>query len=387
MESEWDPLRMLGAVTAVCLLLWAAWGVGCTAYVYLLPQVRRGAPWLRSHGAWAVVTGATGGIGRAYAHELARRGLNIVLISRNLSKLKHEAKEIERLHGTVTRVIQADFTGGLEIYEAVKAGLKGLEIGVLVNNVGILYASSPSKLLDCENVAKRLSDVINCNIMSVAQMTAIVLPQMVSRSKGIIINISSLLGKKPYPLFSAYSASKAFVRSFSQAVGAEYFAQGVLVQTVNPFLVESSMTANMKYRKTIMNSEDYARQALDTLGLTSQTSGCLTHAVQSFLLALLLPNWFSLSRWGVKFSYLLTSSVAKGLWDSVNCKMTSVVQMGAGSQRTCLLLQEALPHNSQTCQAPLGLPQPPDLPHLTTLDDRHVCPTGLSVPQEQCQGY
>lgn len=53
MESEWDPLRMLGVVTAVCLLLWAAWGVGCTAYVYLLPQVRRGAPWLRSHGAWA----------------------------------------------------------------------------------------------------------------------------------------------------------------------------------------------------------------------------------------------------------------------------------------------------------------------------------------------
>lgn len=56
------------------------------------------------------------------------------------------------------------------------------------------------------------------------------------------------------------------------------------LQTVNPFLVESSMTANMKYRKTIMNSEDYARQALDTLGLTSQTSGCLTHAVQ-------VPPW------------------------------------------------------------------------------------------------
>lgn len=305
MESEWDPLRALGAVTAVCLLLWAAWGVGCTVYVYLLPQVRRGAPWLRAHGAWAVVTGATSGIGRAYAHELARRGLNIVLISRNLSKLKHEAKEIERLHGRVTRVIQADFTGGLEIYEAIKTGLQDLEIGVLVNNVGMLYAKQPSKLLDCENIAKRLSDLINCNIMSVAQMTAIVLPQMVSRSKGIIINISSILGKKPNPLFSAYSASKAFVRSFSQAVGAEYFSEGVLVQTVNPCLVESNMTADTKYRSAVMNSEDYARQALDTLGLTSQTSGCLSYAVQSFLLALFQPSWFSLSRWGVKLSYQL----------------------------------------------------------------------------------
>lgn len=53
MESEWDSLSALGAATAVCLLLWAAWGVGCTVYVYLLPPVRRGAPWLRAHGAWA----------------------------------------------------------------------------------------------------------------------------------------------------------------------------------------------------------------------------------------------------------------------------------------------------------------------------------------------
>lgn len=53
MESDWDTLRALGAVTAACLLLWAAWGVGCTVYVYLLPPVRRGAPWLRAHGAWA----------------------------------------------------------------------------------------------------------------------------------------------------------------------------------------------------------------------------------------------------------------------------------------------------------------------------------------------
>ncbi|KAM5297507.1 17-beta-hydroxysteroid dehydrogenase type 3-like [Glossophaga mutica] len=342
MLSQWDPLRALGAAEPCACCCGRLGGVGCTAYVYLLSPVRRGTPWLRSHGAWAVVTGATSGIGRACAHELAGRGLNIVLISRNLSKLKHEAKEIERSHGRVTRVIQADFTGGLEIYGAIKAGLKDLEIGVLVNNVGMLDSKHRSKLLDCET-SPRLSDLINCSIMSVAQMTAIVLPQMVSRSKGIII-IFSILGKKPNPLFSAYSASKAFVRSFSQAVGAEYFPQGVLVQvpdrgggahkgrdlsgsseegsfsryllpacrqTVNPSMVESSMTADVKYRMAVMNAEDYARQAVDTLGLTSQTSGCLTHEVQSSLLALLLPDWFSLSRWGVKLSCLLISSLTK----------------------------------------------------------------------------
>ncbi|XP_070258243.1 very-long-chain 3-oxoacyl-CoA reductase-like [Myotis yumanensis] len=311
MESEWESLSALGAVTAVCLLLWATWGVGCTVYVYLLPPVRRGAPWLRAHGAWAVVTGATSGIGKAYAHELARRGLNIVLISRNLSKLEHEAKEIERLHGRVTRVIQADFTGGLEIYAAIRTGLRDLEIGVLVNNVGMLYENTLVRLLDREDVAKRLSDVINCNIMSVAQMTAIVLPQMVSRRKGIIINISSFTDKKPCPLLSAYAASKAFVRNFSQAVGAEYSSQGVIVQTVSPFMIESNMTKDIKYRTLLLSSEDFARQALDTLGLTSQTAGCFNQAVVNALLALLLPGWFRLSRWGLKCLLLLSNAMAK----------------------------------------------------------------------------
>ncbi|CAI9161457.1 unnamed protein product [Rangifer tarandus platyrhynchus] len=298
MESEWDALRVLGAVTALFLLLWATWVVGSTVYVYLLPQVRRSNYWLRAHGAWAVVTGATSGIGKAYAHELARRGLNVVLISRDLSKLKHEAKEIERLYGKSTRVIQVDFTGGLEIYETIEAGLKDLEIGVLVNNVGQKYAPHLCKLLDCEDIAKKLQDIINCNMMSVAQMTRILLPRMVSRGKGIIINISSLADRKPYPYLAVYAATKAFVRSFSVAVDTEYRSKGVIVQTVSPSLVETNMTYPLKKGLLMVSAEDFARQALDTLGLTSETPGCLRHAVQDFLLTMLLPSWFFFSTWG-----------------------------------------------------------------------------------------
>nr|XP_013002343.1 very-long-chain 3-oxoacyl-CoA reductase-B-like isoform X1 [Cavia porcellus] len=184
MESKWDVLSALGAITAAGLLLTGTWGVARAVYVYLLPQVRRGNAWLRAQGAWAVVTGATSGIGKAYAHELARRGLDIVLISRSLSKLEQEAREIERLHGRSTRIIQADFTGGLEIYGAIEAGLRGLEIGVLVNNVGMAYGGRGGvfrKLLDLEDLGQSVSDIINCNAMSVAQMVCIVLPQMVSR--------------------------------------------------------------------------------------------------------------------------------------------------------------------------------------------------------------
>ncbi|XP_037676359.1 very-long-chain 3-oxoacyl-CoA reductase-B-like [Choloepus didactylus] len=303
MESGWTPLSALGAVTAAWLLLWGLWGLGRTVYVFLLPQVRRDAAWLRSQGAWAVVTGATSGIGRGYAHELARRGLNIVLISRNLSKLEQEAKEIERLHGRTTRVIQADFTGGLEIYESIEAGLKDLEIGVLVNNVGMLYHTKGlRRLLDTENLAKGLSDIVNCNMMSVTQMIRIILPQMVSRGRGVIINISSEAENSLKPFMAAYAATKAFVRSFSGAVGAEYLSRGITIQTVSPLFVSTNMTQNISPGLLVKGAEDYARQALDTLGLSSHTSGCLSHAVQNFLLRVTLFNRFYPSQLAVKLT-------------------------------------------------------------------------------------
>ncbi|XP_004453325.1 very-long-chain 3-oxoacyl-CoA reductase-B-like isoform X2 [Dasypus novemcinctus] len=308
MEPGWDALRALGAVTAAWLLLRVAWGVGRAVYVYLLPQVRRGDPWLRSQGAWAVVTGATDGIGKAYAHELARRGLNIVLISRNLSKLEQEAKEIEQRHGRTTRVLQADFTGGLEIYEAIEAELQELDIGVLVNNVGMRYfCNRIMKLLDAEDPAKALADIVNCNVLSVAQMTRIVLPQMVARGRGVIINLSSETENGPWPFLAAYAATKAFVGSFSRAVGAEYLSQGITVQTVSPLVVSTNMTNRMKIGLLVKDPRDFAREALDTLGLSSHTSGCLSHAVQHFLLSFLLLRLFLLTQWAVKVTSMVLS--------------------------------------------------------------------------------
>ncbi|XP_008050199.1 very-long-chain 3-oxoacyl-CoA reductase-B-like [Carlito syrichta] len=285
MEPEWGPLSVLGAVAAAWLLLRATWELGRGVYVYLLPRARRGAPWLRAHGAWAVVTGATSGIGKAYTHELARRGLNIVLISRSLSKLEQEAKEIERLHGRNTRIIVADFTGGLEIYGAIEAELQDLEIGVLVNNVGMAYTKGePQKLLDRDNIAQHISNMVNCNIMSVVQMTRIILPQMVTRGKGIIINMSSVTDSRPWPYLAMYSATKAFVRSFSKAVGAEYFPEGITVQTVSPLMVSTHMNFYPKPGLLVKSPQDFAREALDTLGLSSDLSGCLSHALQ-------VPPW------------------------------------------------------------------------------------------------
>ncbi|XP_058136404.1 17-beta-hydroxysteroid dehydrogenase type 3-like isoform X2 [Dasypus novemcinctus] len=101
------------------------------------------------------------------------------------------------------------------------------------------------KLLGADNPAKALADIMNCNVLSVAQMTRIVLPQMVARGRGVIINISSEAENSPCPFLAAYAATKAFVGSFSRAVGAEYLSQGVTVQTVSPLILSTNMTKHL----------------------------------------------------------------------------------------------------------------------------------------------
>ncbi|KAG6923173.1 hydroxysteroid 17-beta dehydrogenase 12, partial [Chelydra serpentina] len=292
-------LPALGGLVALGLLLRAAWALGRAARTHLLAARGRGAE-LARYGAWAVVTGATSGIGRAYAHELVKRGLNVVLISRSLQKLKQVAAEIEEQHGRSTRVIEADFTQGSEIYESIQTTLQGLEIGILVNNVGMVYAPGLVNFLDVPNIEKTLSDIVNCNMLSVAKMTRIVLPQMLTRKKGVIINLSSEGGRHPQPLATMYCATKRFVDFFSRGLEAEYHSQGILVQSVLPLFVSTNMTNNLPPNRYVKTPEDFAREALNTVGISSRTSGCLSHSVQSFIYELLCPEWFRLSSLGLK---------------------------------------------------------------------------------------
>ncbi|XP_066494171.1 very-long-chain 3-oxoacyl-CoA reductase-like [Tiliqua scincoides] len=226
---------------------------------------------------FVVVTGATAGIGKAYAHELAKRGLNVVLISRSLEKLKQVAAEIEEQHGRSTRVIQMDFTEGSESYEPIRDALQGLEIGILVNNVGTTIFQ-PLRFLDLPDIDKYIPDLVNCNILSTLKMTQIILPQMVARKKGIIINMSSLLARRPIPLQQIYAASKVFIDVFSRALDGEYRSKGIIVQSVLPGFVDTSITTKVvRYMK--ISADVFAHKAMDTVGLTNRTSGTLRHSI------------------------------------------------------------------------------------------------------------
>ncbi|XP_072842064.2 very-long-chain 3-oxoacyl-CoA reductase isoform X2 [Pogona vitticeps] len=233
-------------------------------------------------GAWAVITGATDGIGKAYTEELARRGMKIVLISRSQEKLDQVASEIREKFKVETKTIAADFEDRETIYSNIKAGLEGLEIGILVNNVGVSY-SYPEYFLEIPDLDK---------------MTRLVLPGMLERSKGVIVNISSLAGLQPSPFLTLYSATKAFVNFFSHGINMEYKHKGVIVQSILPYFVVTKLSKLRRTSTFRPKPEWFVKYALNTVGLEAQTAGCPTHDFMAWLTKI-LPQWYT-SKVGVE---------------------------------------------------------------------------------------
>uniref|UniRef100_A0A8C7B5G6 17beta-estradiol 17-dehydrogenase n=2 Tax=Neovison vison TaxID=452646 RepID=A0A8C7B5G6_NEOVI len=269
----------------VCLVYLVKWG-RFSRYIFrhfwkVLPK-----SFLKSMGQWAVITGAGDGIGKAYSFELARRGLNVVLISRTLKKLQAAATEIECTTGSSVKIIQADFTKD-NIYEYIREKLKGLEIGILVNNVGMLPNLLPSHFLDTPD---EIQNVIHCNITSVVKMTQLILKHMESRQKGLILNISSGVALFPWPLYSMYSASKAFVCTFSKALQAEYKRKGVIIQVLTPYAVSTPMTKHLHTNMVTKTADEFVQESLNYVTIGDETCGCLTHELLRSFLSL-VPSW------------------------------------------------------------------------------------------------
>lgn len=267
------------AVVGTLYLLKVAVGLLCSigsrifAY-FLAPCFGCGGVDPKRFGPWGVVTGASEGIGRGYALELARRGLNVVLMSRSQEKLEKVAAEIRETHHREALVIPVDFTEGQTVYPRLYEQLKNLEIGILVNNVGL--AQDPSYVLEVSK--RRLRYIIELNCQTMVQMTHLLLPAMVDRGYGAIINISSYTACNPFQLIGVYAATKIFVNFFSAGLAVEYGSRGIIVQNVMPHLVSTAMT-KVKHNLFVPSGTAYARVAVSTIGVLGTTYGCLPHAI------------------------------------------------------------------------------------------------------------
>jgi 17beta-estradiol 17-dehydrogenase / very-long-chain 3-oxoacyl-CoA reductase len=176
------PFALIGVVYVLSYLLTFLSG-------FYARIIRPGKNLKKNYGSWAIVTGATDGIGLAMAKEFAFKGLNIFLISRTKSKLVECAEEIKKLVGVEIRTLDIDFSNFNEQQRIrVTDEIKDLDIGVLVNNVGVSYPFTKyfHELTDAEVQA-----LITLNIESTTWMTRIVLPGMLSRARGAIVNIGS----------------------------------------------------------------------------------------------------------------------------------------------------------------------------------------------------
>ncbi|XP_061578341.1 very-long-chain 3-oxoacyl-CoA reductase-A-like [Cololabis saira] len=278
-------LSWVGGATLLSLLLWLLYRLLAGFRVWVLGNGGLLSPQL---GRWAVVTGATDGIGKSYAEELARRGFSMMLISRSQDKLEDVARSLEEQFKVETRTIAVDF-GKSDIYPKIQAGLAGLEVGVLVNNVGVSYPY-PEYYLNIPDLDNFITNMINVNITSVCQMTRLVLPRMADRSSGVVLNISSASGMYPVPLLTVYSATKAFVDFFSRGLQEEYRRQGVIVQSVLPFFVATKMTRIRTPTLDKPTPERYVAAELETVGLQSQTNGYFPHAVMGWFTTKLVPS-------------------------------------------------------------------------------------------------
>ncbi|KAG5674671.1 hypothetical protein PVAND_004624 [Polypedilum vanderplanki] len=232
------------------------------------------------YGEWAVITGSSDGIGKQYAKELAKKGMKIVLISNVEKDLIKVKEEIEQEHSVEVKYIFADFSKGKEVYEELKKELLSLDIGILINNVGIFHEYPNYFDLISEDLIWKLLEI---NVKATTMMSRMIIPQMKSKKRGLIINISSVIATCPMPLATIYSASKLYVHFFTLALRKELEKYGVQVQLISPSLVATKINSFSKFLETksfiIPDAETFAKNAVFTFGKTSQTTGYWKHAL------------------------------------------------------------------------------------------------------------
>ena len=251
----------------------------------------------------ALITGASGGIGAAFARELARQGSDLVIVARSADKLNALATELRGAHRRRVEVIADDLSqaGAGERIKA-KVDALGLPIDLLINNAGF-GTMGPFIGID----PQREQEEIRLNVSALVDLTHAFLPSMVSKGHGAVMNIASAAAFQPLPYFATYAATKAFVVSFTEALWVELRGSGVHAMSVCPGPVDTGFfeaTGNDNARKivpkgTMVTAEVIvdaslrglrSRSSLVTPGAVNSISSAVSRMLPGKWVALLVAN-------------------------------------------------------------------------------------------------
>ncbi|XP_058094147.1 very-long-chain 3-oxoacyl-CoA reductase 1-like [Magnolia sinica] len=251
---------------------------------------------LNNYGSWALITGPTDGIGKAFALQLAQKGLNLILVGRNPNKLKTVSDAVRtEFKTTQIKKVVVDFAGDVsDGIQRIQKEIEGLEVGILINNAGATYPNATFFHEVDEDVWKGL---IKINVESMLKITKVVLPGMLQRKKGAIVNIGSAASVviPSHPLYAIYAATKGFVDQFSRSIYVEYKKSGIDVQCQVPLYVATKMVSFKRSSFFVPSPDAYARAAIRWIGYEPLCTPYWRHSLQWCLVSLLPET--AISEW------------------------------------------------------------------------------------------
>jgi short-subunit dehydrogenase len=211
-------------------------------------------------GKWALVTGASAGIGQALAEELAKGGTNLLLSARREDRLRRLAQELSAKHRIQAEILAADLrqpAAPQAIFQFAQE--KGLVIDLLVNNAGFGVAPAGAE----ESSLDQARSIFETNFFGLVRMTRAVVPYMRRQGSGRIINIGSVLGFLPMPYGALYAATKHAVEGYSESLDHELRTRGIRVSVVEPAYTKTPFDANFMEPDAKLDAYRTAREGMN----------------------------------------------------------------------------------------------------------------------------
>jgi len=233
---------------------------------------------------WALITGASTGIGAEFARQLAARGMHLVMVARRRQLMEQLSEELHTRHGTRTEIITSDLSVPDQPGQIVQTVAdRGIMIELLINNAGFGYVG-PVDDVEPELMLK----MIRLNISALTELTYRFLPEMLERGHGGIINVSSISGFQPVAFMSVYSASKAYALHFSESLWAETHDRGVTVLALCPGTTKTEFfdVAGVPTWLTKHRSHTPPKVVRNALRALDKGRQCVVPGIPNYLLSL-----------------------------------------------------------------------------------------------------